>query len=203
VYDSEGKRKYLSFSEREAFREAATELADLQERTLCLTLLNTGCRISEALNTLASHLDIAEQKLVFETLKRRKNGVFRAIPIPDDLCADLLALTSGRDPSTPIWGFSRTSAWRLIKQTMKSAQIVGNQSSPRGLRHGFGIACVSHGVPVTTIQKWMGHARLETTAIYLSVTGHEERQFARRIWGQEQDPLKRALKRVAKTSGDT
>jgi site-specific recombinase XerD len=35
---------------------------------------------------------------------------------------------------------------------------------------------------VFQIQRWMGHARLETTAIYASVLGEEERILARRTW---------------------
>jgi integrase/recombinase XerD len=29
---------------------------------------------------------------------------------------------------------------------------------------------------------WLGHARLETTAIYLDVSGEEERDLAKRFW---------------------
>ena len=32
------------------------------------------------------------------------------------------------------------------------------------------------------IQRWLGHARLETTAIYLDVHGEEERELAMRVW---------------------
>jgi hypothetical protein len=31
-------------------------------------------------------------------------------------------------------------------------------------------------------KKWLGHARLETTAIYLDVSGEEERKLAARLW---------------------
>jgi len=32
------------------------------------------------------------------------------------------------------------------------------------------------------IQRWMGHARLKTTAIYLQLGGAEERRFAQQLW---------------------
>jgi site-specific recombinase XerD len=65
---------------------------------------------------------------------------------------------------------------------MKKANITGGMACPKGLRHGFGVACVAVKIPLTTIQKWLGHARLETTAIYLDVQGEEERGLARRLW---------------------
>jgi integrase len=65
---------------------------------------------------------------------------------------------------------------------MVQAQIVGAMASPKGLRHGFAIACIGKSIPLPTIQKWLGHARLETTAIYLGASGEEERTLARRLW---------------------
>lgn len=40
---------------------------------------------------------------------------------------------------------------------------------------------VTSTVPLNLTQKWLGHARHETTAIYASATGPEERQFAERM----------------------
>jgi hypothetical protein len=32
------------------------------------------------------------------------------------------------------------------------------------------------------VQRWLGHARIETTAIYASAIGDEKRNLARRAW---------------------
>jgi integrase/recombinase XerD len=55
------------------------------------------------------------------------------------------------------------------------------------------VACVSVKVPLSTIQKWLGHARMETTALYLEVAGDKERQLAARVWvaGQEKSQIKK------------
>jgi site-specific recombinase XerD len=50
------------------------------------------------------------------------------------------------------------------------------------LRHGFGIHAVQSGVPLNLVQRWLGHARMETTAIYLDAMGSEEREIASRMW---------------------
>jgi site-specific recombinase XerD len=50
-------------------------------------------------------------------------------------------------------------------------------------RHGFGVSAVQAGIPVTLLQRWLGHARLETTAIYANVSGPEEREIAGRFQG--------------------
>ena len=53
---------------------------------------------------------------------------------------------------------------------------------PKGLRHGFAVEALQSGVPINVVSKWLGHARIETTAIYTEVTGKEERFFAEKMW---------------------
>ena len=68
---------------------------------------------------------------------------------------------------------------------MRTAEIAGPAATPRGLRHGFAIVAVAAAVPVTMIQKWMGHSDISTTAIYLDASGPEERHIAFRMWRGE------------------
>jgi integrase len=145
-------------------------------------LFHTGCRISEGLNVTGDRIDLGNKAIIFETLKRRKRGHFRSIPIPDSLVELLRQTTSQTDPSGRIWKFSRATAYRLVKDCMLRAGVKGGMASPKGLRHGFGVACLAHKIPLSTLRKWLGHARLETTAIYLDVSGEEERNLARRLW---------------------
>ena len=182
MFDRGGSRKYLNGLERNGFRRAITDEPDVRARVFGLTLFHTGCRISEALNLTPERIDLAEKAVVFETLKRRKIGQFRSVPIPDDLAEMLRAMVDGREPAQRVWTFSRPTAYRLVKSKMALAGITGAMASPKGLRHGFAIACIGQAIPLTTVQKWLGHARLETTAIYLQATGVEERELAKRLW---------------------
>ena len=71
---------------------------------------------------------------------------------------------------------------RIIKATMARAGIAGPMACPKGLRHGFGIKAVTSEVPLNMTQKWLGHSRIATTAIYTNATGPEEKQIAERMW---------------------
>lgn len=183
MFDRRGGRKYLNETERQAFFTLAQREKETSRRALCLTLFYTGCRISEALGLTVDRVDLSQKCVVFETLKRRRKGVFRAVPIPDSLAALLGEIQVGAAASSRLWKISRPTAYRMIKGCLSRAGIAGGMASPKGLRHGFAIACLAHNVPLTTLQKWLGHARLETTAIYLGVSGDEERNLARRLWG--------------------
>ena len=182
MFDRDGRRKYLNRSERKAYFQAANSEGNLAERTFCLTLFYTGCRISEGLNLTPHRVDLRGKTLVFETMKRRSRGYFRSVPIPGSLVKSLRQLLLVSTDSAPLWTFSRTTAFRLIKASMRRAGITGAMACPKGLRHGFAVACITENIPLPTVQKWLGHARLETTAIYLNATGDEEREFAKRLW---------------------
>lgn len=54
--------------------------------------------------------------------------------------------------------------------------------SPKGLRHGYDIHAIQSGIHVTQVQKWMGHAQLSTTAIYVDFVGDEATTPASRMW---------------------
>ena len=65
---------------------------------------------------------------------------------------------------------------------MNEAGISGIHATPKGLRHGFGVRAAMAGIPVTKIQKWMGHADIANTAIYLDVKDEEDRELMSRTW---------------------
>jgi site-specific recombinase XerD len=70
-----------------------------------------------------------------------------------------------------------------VKAVLEAAGVQGTQASPKGLRHGFGVAAVQAGIPLNLVQRWLGHAQLSTTAIYAEALGPEERGIASRMWG--------------------
>jgi integrase/recombinase XerD len=182
VFDRRGGRKYLNGAERQAYLQAVKNEPDVARRAFCLTLFYTGCRISEALNLTTERIDLAGQAIVFETLKRRRSGYFRAVPIPESLVALLVQMLNEPNHSARVWNFSRPTGYRLVKKYMASGCVAGGMACPKGLRHGVAVACLAQKIPLPIVQKWLGHARLETTAIYLDVSGEEERDLAKRLW---------------------
>ena len=66
---------------------------------------------------------------------------------------------------------------------MQAVRLDGPHASPKGLRHGFGVAAVTAAFRSTLVQRWLGHAQLTTTAIYADAVGAEEKDIARRMWG--------------------
>ena len=190
LFDSKGNRKYLTQEERKVLLKAAACGAG-ELRTLVGVLVYTGCRISEALELTADRIDLREGVIVFESLKKRKRGVYRAVPVPPKLLDELQLVhrireteaKRGRGRKNLLWAMSRATAWRRIKELLRQAGIgQGAAATPKGLRHGFGVAAVTAGIPLNLVQRWLGHAQLSTTAIYADAVGAEEKTIAARMW---------------------
>lgn len=188
IYDRSGNRKYLTVAERRSFLGAVQEMPPVA-RTFCQILSYTGARISEALAITPGCLDIGAQLVVLESLKKRRRGTFRAVPLPADLIAelDLVHNISGRRSNPDLmtqrlWPWCRTIAWRRVKEGMTAARLTGPQCTPKGLRHGFAVTALQAGIPINLVKRWLGHARLSTTEIYADAIGAEEQAIASLLW---------------------
>lgn len=182
LHDRGGQRKYLNAKERLQFLKVTKEQSGAI-RLFCQLLYYTGARIAEIHNLSPACIDISNGTVVIESLKKRRKGIYREIPLPDTLLQDLehYILEQRLCVDVCLWPFSLRTASRQIKNTMIAANIKGIRSSARGLRHGFAVNAVAKA-PLTIVKKWLGHSALETTEIYLDIVGVEEREMARRIW---------------------
>jgi integrase/recombinase XerD len=185
INDPNGKRLYLTTAERDAFLKSAAR-APGELRSFCETLHYTGCRISEALNLTVDRVDIDAGTITFETLKKRRLGVFRTVPVPPAVLNTIELVhqvRSARKLDRKLWDWSRATAWRKVKEVMHIAGISpGPHMTPKGLRHGYGVTAVSSGVSLNLLSKWMGHSTIEVTAIYANAVGAEQHAIAARMW---------------------
>lgn len=189
LFDAGGHRKYLTRTEWAAFGKAA-DAAEPDVRTFCWALAYTGARISELMALTPELVDVGDNRLVFECLKRRRKGIFRGVPVPPHLIVMLEGVhgigAAKADPTKAnrrIWPWCRTTAWTRVKEVCALAGIPEAIAMPKSLRHSFGVQGVTEAsVPLGTVKKWMGHSRLESTLVYTDAQGNEERALADRMW---------------------
>lgn len=184
LYDRDRQRLYINREERAIFLEVVGNYP-APIRLFCQTLAYTGCRISEALALTPNSIQLGAGLVTFGTLKRRSPGMMREVPIPSALADDLKQLAPA--DAACLWQISevpvnRSTAYRWVKTAMRDAGIHGAMACPKGLRHGYGMHAILSGVPLTMLQRWMGHASISTTTIYTSAIGKEEREIASWMW---------------------
>ncbi|MHC2585417.1 tyrosine-type recombinase/integrase [Bradyrhizobium diazoefficiens] len=203
LFERAGGRKYLNAVERRRFAKAAAS-AKTDIRLFCLALSLSGGRISEVLALTPRTIDLDACTVTIHTLKRRKSGVVRQVPVPHWLIRDLDRAFDirqrQRDPleaTRRLWRWSRTTAWRRVKEIMAMAEITQTAAMPKGLRHGFGVNAIANLVPQNLVQRWLGHASPKTTAIYCDVCGSDERDLAARMWtGEYPTPIGMMLEKL-------
>lgn len=181
VFSVNGTRKYINSQETERIIETVRHDSP-HLRLFCHALIYTGCRISEALSITVRSIDFNERQIIIECMKKRRRGVYRCVPIPDDFVRELRSWCKDRGSGERLWSWSRMTAYRHLVAVMDAAGVVGDHATPKGLRHGFAVRAIQSGAPLDLVQRWLGHADIRTTAIYSYVLGPEERRIAARMW---------------------
>lgn len=147
---------------------------NLKHRTLLMTLYATGVRVSEALALQIWDIDSGRMMIHIRQGKARRD---RYVPLRPTLLEQLreywlvrrptLWLFPGRDQRTP---WSSRSAERVCRQAGQRAGLT-KRVTPHTFRHTFATHHLEAGTDLKTIQVWLGHSSLTTTAIYLHVAG--------------------------------
>ena len=183
IYNDLGDRKYLTLDEWKSFLGAA-DGGNPENSTFCRFLAFTGCRISEALQVTPRAIDPELNAIRIRSLKKKDKSHVRSVPITEEFLKELQSLSahSSIHEDEKIWRWSRTKAWMIVKRAMSEAELHGEFATPKGLRHSFGVHAIQSGVALNLVQRWMGHSKIETTAIYTNAIGKEERKIAQLLW---------------------
>ncbi len=186
-FGQQGERKYLNAQEYDAFYTCSEKLP-LEKRLFCQLIYYTGARITEIYQLTPQRFDFSSKLVIVRSLKKRQDNIYRQIPIPENLMKAIFSFLNHerktgnlKSDTERLWSFSPRTASRTVKKVMNDAGIEGVQASAKGLRHAFAVHSVTE-VPLTKVKKWMGHGHLSTTAIYLDVSGEEERKWAEKMW---------------------
>jgi len=162
------------------------------DRALYALAAMAGLRQGECLGLLWRAVDVAASRLrVEENVVRTrrttpKSRQRRSVPLSVQVASELLELrdasrwTKSTDPvfADPITGepLARTPLMKRYRVALIAAKL-DPAFRFHDLRHTFGTTMARSGVPVTTIQAWMGHSDLRTTQRYMHYApAHDEAQ---------------------------
>jgi len=113
LFNRLGHRKYLNAAERQRFVDAARRMPS-KICLFCLMLRWSGARISEVLALTPAAIDIDSSVASIQTLKRRKRGIVRQVPLPPKVLQELNSVfklrIAQRDPQLATCGFGAGAA---------------------------------------------------------------------------------------------
>lgn len=185
LYSVRGERKYVTTNERDRLLAVLDQFPP-DQALFVETLVWSGARISEVLALTPGRVAVREGKIVLQTLKRRR-VCLREVALPTHLLLKLnawfrLDQCVGDAQLQRLWGWHRVTGWRIVKRAFGLAEVSGPAATPRGCRHGFGAAAIQNSIPLNLLQRWLGHARIDTTCIYAGLQGPDELAIAKRMW---------------------
>lgn len=152
------------------------------DRALYTLAAFSGLRQGELLGLRWRHIDFHRSLIhVLENLTQGKRSTpkgkrRRVVPLAGTgarALKDLQAASRWKAPDDPVFAFpatgspmSRSPMMRRYRCALEAAELPADFSF-HDLRHTFGTTMARAGVPVGTIQAWMGHADLQTTQLYM------------------------------------
>jgi site-specific recombinase XerD len=149
-------------------REPLTRL----ENACFFVLAHTGLRARECTDLLMQDLDLPSQRL---TVRLGKGQHDRVVYLSPTACQALSAYLDGalRAPTAPLWsqpnGQPLTYAWLYQHLATLGEAASVSHVTPHRLRHTLATRLLNAGMPITGIQKLLGHEHLDTTLIYARV----------------------------------
>jgi integrase/recombinase XerD len=129
--------------------------------------LATGARVSEFVNITANAVFFEEQMIL---ISKAKGGKSRYVPILPQLAQELRTRLGHRSTgclceTVRHTRYSPRRLQQIIKETAAGARI-NKRVYPHLLRHSVATTLLERGMPIEQIQKFLGHAKLETTRTY-------------------------------------
>jgi integrase len=196
--------RFLSEEEEERILEVSPP----HLKSLVIILIDTGARLSEALDVTWSDVDLRSDRRSSITLQRTKNGMPRRIPLTlrshsllmgmridsDDLHQPVFLYRASKNaeavPYRKPFGSWKTALRRAkVDQTFRM----------HDLRHTFASRLVSRGVPVFDVSKLLGHKSISMTMRYAHLAPEAYESAIERL---EKDDLTDVIPQNAGLSGD-
>jgi len=123
-------------------------------------LVDTGCRVKEALRLEWVDVDLDQRYVV---LKKTKGGKPRAIPLTER-ATQAITTPGGAGPFTEISQSVFGHAWSRARKEMG---LEGDKEFvPHALRHTCASRLKRKGSETQVVQEWLGHSNMQTTLRY-------------------------------------
>ncbi len=156
--------RFLSFAEISAMFEESK--VSVRDNMLLKCLFYLGMRNSEVRDLRAGDIDIINGNVKVVQGKGKKD---RYIPIPTvQLKQELKEFIRDKGPDEKVFYISGRHLRNIVKQYAEAAQIRRfEEVHPHTLRHSYATLLQNRDTPLNIIQNLLGHARIETTTIYV------------------------------------
>lgn len=162
--------KYLKKQEWDKLRSS---IDNYRDKLIISILYATGIRIGEFTKLRIEDIDF-EERFITIPAENTKTKAGRTVWIPQEVLNEIKAyLKLTKKKSGQLFNLTPRRVQQLLK---KYSQIAGVEATPHTLRHTHIVHALLNKIPITAIQKQVGHKRLTTTQIYSDFAPEQVRE---------------------------
>lgn len=151
-------------------------VTNFKHRTAILLMMDCGLRVSETVSLRMKDFDFKRKIVSVRSLKKRKEDVYRKIPLSSRLIEALAEYLKKEKPKQindflfpkpgrPGEAMNRRALNKVLLRQKKKNPAIGH-IHPHALRHTFATKMLSTGTPLHDVSKLLGHNNYNTTLIY-------------------------------------
>ncbi len=144
----------------------------LDYRHLCVFLVNTGMRVSEATSLrwedIQSH-KVQGKEMYLVTIRHTKTNRARSLPLNAAALDVLTASKTGATDSGPFQTLKSATLHIVWKRAKRDAKLDHSQIVPHCLRHTFATRLIQSGVSMLVAKELLGHSTIATTERYAHI----------------------------------
>ncbi len=167
------QKRNIKYLKKEEWQRLIESVDDYRDKLLMKVLYDTGMRVGELSMLEVEHIDFGE-RFIRIPAENTKTKTARTVVINREVLSEVAAyLKMVKIKKGRIFNLSVRRIQQLIK---KYGKIAGIEVSPHTLRHTHIVHALLDRVPITAVQKNVGHRRLTTTQIYCDLAPEQVRE---------------------------
>ncbi|MBA7478374.1 Tyrosine recombinase XerC [subsurface metagenome] len=157
------QKRNIKYLKREEWEELRGSIDNVRDKLIIGLLYATGMRVGELCLVRTEDIDF-EEGFIWIPWENTKTKTARTVYVPRESINDIKAyLKLTRRKKGLLFALAKRRIQQIVKKYSDKSGIV---CSPHTLRHSHIVHALLDKVPITAVQKQVGHKRLTSTQIY-------------------------------------
>jgi site-specific recombinase XerD len=174
------KAKTIAYLTRDEIKRLFSVISRKRDRALMLVAYRHGLRASEVGMLQRCDVDFRGKRLKIQRVKGSLSGIHSLHS--DEVKALDAYLTSRKDNSSALFlsqkgnGISRAQLHVLTNHYGELAGLPAKKRHFHVIRHSLAMHLLEGGASLASVQQWLGHTRIDMTAVYAMLLASAEEQ---------------------------
>ena len=163
----------IKYLKKDQWHSLIESIDNYRDKLIVKLLYSTGMRVGELAKLKVEDIDFQE-RFIHIPAENTKTNTARTVIVQKEVLSDISAyLKAARIKQGRLLTLTVRRMQQLIK---KYAQRANLEVSPHTLRHTHIVHALLDRIPITAVQKQVGHKKLTTTQIYSNLAPEQVRE---------------------------